>query len=155
MKVYKVSDRHGTLPVTPSANEDGTWRCRAPPNGHETHTYVNSKQTNGYIKENNAKCAKESIIGSTEDTKSTCSDQDHLYNGTGNPEFSPQDLPSHTLRVDGVSYTVTHRTGSWWKGSFCKQKQEKLILNNVSVYLRSGELTAVLGNSGKCYPRVL
>ena len=58
-----------------------------------------------------------------------------------------------TLNINDLSYAVTEYQGRWWKGACFRTKKVKQILKNVHMCLKSGEIAAVLGNSGKyaCY----
>ena len=76
------------------------------------------------------------------------------------PEFHPSlygpsdELPPakelrHELAVQDVCYTVKVWQGSWWKGCCLRQRQQKCVLNKVTAHMQSGQLTAILGNSGR------
>lgn len=54
-----------------------------------------------------------------------------------------------TLNLLNVSYDVTEYIGPWWKGACFRSKKEKRVLHDINVQFRSGELTAILGSSGK------
>lgn len=65
-----------------------------------------------------------------------------------------------SLDVLNVRYVVREWVGSWWKGACFRKTRRKVVLNDISLRLRAGEITAVLGNSGtlvkntskyKCY----
>ena len=56
-----------------------------------------------------------------------------------------------TLNLLSVSYKVTEYVGPWGKGACFRQKQKKIVLNDISCQFRSGELTAILGSSGMYY----
>jgi hypothetical protein len=54
-----------------------------------------------------------------------------------------------TLNLLNVSYEITEYIRPWWTGACFRQKQKKIVLNDISCQFRSGELTAILGSSGK------
>ena len=58
-----------------------------------------------------------------------------------------------TVNILNTSYKVTVREGRWWKGCCFRPKVEKVVLQDINVQLRSGELTAILGNSGSFFLR--
>lgn len=55
------------------------------------------------------------------------------------------------LDVKNVSYVVKEWVGPWWKGACLRKTRRKRVLNDVSIRLTSGEITAILGNSGGYY----
>lgn len=55
----------------------------------------------------------------------------------------------HTVSILGVTYIVKEYQGDWWKGCCFRRQTERAVLRNVSLYLQSGEVTAVLGSSGE------
>lgn len=59
------------------------------------------------------------------------------------------DEPSTTtLSVLNVSYIVKERVGPWWKGACLRRIKHKLVLRDVCMHLRSGQLAGILGGSG-------
>lgn len=58
-----------------------------------------------------------------------------------------------SLDVLNVRYVVREWVGSWWKGACFRKVRQKVVLDDISIRLKSGEITAILGNSGKytCY----
>ncbi|XP_012940212.1 ATP-binding cassette sub-family G member 5 [Aplysia californica] len=71
------------------------------------------------------------------------SGQESPFLATNEESFRPP-----ALNVVGLSYEVKERPGQWWNGS-CFRKPRKLqILRNLCMTFRSGELTALVGNSG-------
>ncbi|XP_055986566.1 ATP-binding cassette sub-family G member 5 [Sorex fumeus] len=54
----------------------------------------------------------------------------------------------HSLSALHVSYSVRHRVGPWWHLASCRQRRERQILKDVSLYVESGQLMCVLGGSG-------
>ena len=56
-----------------------------------------------------------------------------------------------TLNLLNVGYEITEYIRPWWTGACFRQKQKKIVLNEISCQFRSGELTAILGSSGKLY----
>ena len=61
----------------------------------------------------------------------------------------PAGQVTHTLSILGLTYIVQKTEGSWWKGCCFRPKQLRRVLRNVSIHLKSGEVSALLGNSGK------
>ena len=57
-------------------------------------------------------------------------------------------VKSHTLSILGLSYMVRSFEGSWRQGCCLRPVFQKNILRNLSMHLESGQLTALLGNSG-------
>ncbi|ELT88926.1 hypothetical protein CAPTEDRAFT_142325 [Capitella teleta] len=53
-----------------------------------------------------------------------------------------------SLSVLGLTYIVKRWEGSWWKGCCMRPRMVKSVLTNVSMHVSSGQLTALLGNSG-------
>lgn len=62
------------------------------------------------------------------------------------PEVSNAD---RCLDVLHVKCKVRERVGPWWKGACLRAVREKVILNDVSARFKNGEVTAILGTSGK------
>lgn len=54
------------------------------------------------------------------------------------------------LQVQDVTYTVAE--SPWWEGCCGRTKRIKPILQGVSLCVKRGQLTALLGNSGELYP---
>lgn len=52
------------------------------------------------------------------------------------------------LSLVGITLKVTYREGSWWKGCCLRNKISKDVLEDINLQLTSGQLTAILGNSG-------
>ena len=61
-------------------------------------------------------------------------------------EFLPQ---NSTLSVIGLTYVVKEWVGPWWKGACLRKQRRKVVLNDVTMQLKTGQITAILGNSGK------
>ncbi|KAJ3610653.1 hypothetical protein NHX12_022745 [Muraenolepis orangiensis] len=59
-----------------------------------------------------------------------------------------QTAPSCSLGVSNVSYTVSERAGPWWDVPSFRKRRTRLILNEVSLHVNSGEILGILGNSG-------
>lgn len=57
--------------------------------------------------------------------------------------------PKSALTVSNVGYVVKEWAGPWWKGSCFKKARRKLVLKDISFQVKAGEITAILGNSGK------
>ncbi|XP_053377061.1 ATP-binding cassette sub-family G member 5-like [Mercenaria mercenaria] len=53
-----------------------------------------------------------------------------------------------TLNVADVSYVVQEYVGPWWTGACLRKTRRKTVLQNISLQVKSGEITAILGNSG-------
>ena len=81
----------------------------------------------------------------TDATPSLVSDIDSEFSLKSKDHFR-----GNALTLIGVSYSVTYREGSWWKGCCLRHKVHKDVLKDVDLQLTSGQLTAVLGNSGNC-----
>ena len=62
--------------------------------------------------------------------------------------YSATEKTGHVVDVRDVTYTVREWQGSWWKGCCVRERKDKQVLRDVNVQVRSGQLTAVLGNSG-------
>ena len=58
------------------------------------------------------------------------------------------EVDESTLSVFRVNYTVQEWLGPWWHGACFRKARKKCVLNDISMVMKSGELTAVLGNSG-------
>ncbi|XP_074662481.1 ATP-binding cassette sub-family G member 5-like [Tubulanus polymorphus] len=54
----------------------------------------------------------------------------------------------HTLSVQEVTYVVKETVGAWYKGACFREERKKTVLNGVNLHLVSGQITAILGNSG-------
>ena len=67
----------------------------------------------------------------------------------GAVDVTKETVKSRCLDVDGVSYSVKLREGAWWKGACFRKQQERHILRDVTLRVRSGGITAILGNSGR------
>ena len=63
-------------------------------------------------------------------------------------DYIPAKKVCHTLDVRDVTYEVQEWQGSWWKGCCLRQRRQKDVLKDVTARMESGQLTAVLGNSG-------
>ncbi|KAJ8359683.1 hypothetical protein SKAU_G00162080 [Synaphobranchus kaupii] len=57
-------------------------------------------------------------------------------------------LPSCSLSVSQVSYTVSERVGPWWDLPSYKKRWTRKILSDVSFHVDSGQILGILGNSG-------
>lgn len=55
----------------------------------------------------------------------------------------------NTLNIDNVGYVVNVRHGPWWKGACFRKVRKKTVLSNISMQVKAGKITAILGNSGK------
>lgn len=53
-----------------------------------------------------------------------------------------------TLSVLNVSYVVKERVGPWWKGACLRRIKHKIVLRDVSMHMKTGQITAILGGSG-------
>jgi len=63
--------------------------------------------------------------------------------------WDDEDEPAQTtLSVLNVSYVVNERVGPWWKGACLRRIRHKLVLRDVCMHVRSGQMTGILGGSG-------
>lgn len=72
----------------------------------------------------------------------------HLKDTEKSQNGSSYIIKTHYLDIKNVSYTVKERIGKWWKGLCFRKTREKAILNKLTFRVQSGEVTAILGNSG-------
>ncbi|XP_004686302.1 PREDICTED: ATP-binding cassette sub-family G member 5 [Condylura cristata] len=69
-------------------------------------------------------------------------------------QHSPEEVPAaaskppHSLGILHVSYSVSHRMGPWWDFASCRQRWNRQILKDVSLYIESGQVMCILGSSG-------
>ena len=56
-----------------------------------------------------------------------------------------------TLSISNVCYVVKEWVGPWWTGACFRKTRRKIVLRNISLQVKSGEMTAILGNSGRTY----
>jgi len=54
-----------------------------------------------------------------------------------------------TLSVLNVAYVVKEKVGPWWKGACLRRIRHKLVLRDACMHMKSGQITAILGGSGK------
>lgn len=54
-----------------------------------------------------------------------------------------------SLDVLNLTGVVKEYLGPWWKGACCRKSRERVVLNDISLSLKAGQITAILGNSGK------
>ena len=52
------------------------------------------------------------------------------------------------LSIIRLNYTVKQWVGPWWKGACLRKQLEKRVLNDITMQIKSGQITAILGNSG-------
>ncbi|XP_059262197.1 ATP-binding cassette sub-family G member 5 isoform X2 [Mustela nigripes] len=70
------------------------------------------------------------------------------------PQNSPEEVPivaskpRHSLGILHVSYHVSHQAGPWWDFTSCRQRWDRQILKDVSLYVESGQILCILGSSG-------
>ena len=64
------------------------------------------------------------------------------------PQIEPQ---NSTMSIMGLNYTVKEWVGPWWKGACLRKQRKKKVLTDVTMQLKSGQITAILGNSGKFF----
>ncbi|XP_007968977.2 ATP-binding cassette sub-family G member 5 [Chlorocebus sabaeus] len=57
-------------------------------------------------------------------------------------------LKPHSLGILHASYSVSHRVRPWWDITSCRQQWTRQILNDVSLYVESGQIMCILGSSG-------
>ncbi|WAR18266.1 ABCG5-like protein [Mya arenaria] len=63
--------------------------------------------------------------------------------------WDEEDEPANTtLSILNVSYVVKERVGPWWKGACLRRIRHKLVLRDVCMHMRSGQINAILGGSG-------
>jgi ABC-type glutathione transport system ATPase component len=53
-----------------------------------------------------------------------------------------------SLSVQNVNYVVKEWVGPWWKGACFRKIRSKTVLRDISLHVKSAEITAILGNSG-------
>ena len=53
------------------------------------------------------------------------------------------------LALQNIRYDVRYRSGPWWKGACFRQEHVKHVLHDVNLALPVGQLTGVMGSSGK------
>ncbi|XP_006778709.1 PREDICTED: ATP-binding cassette sub-family G member 5 [Myotis davidii] len=56
--------------------------------------------------------------------------------------------PRHSLGVFHASYSVSYRVGPWWDIASRRQRWNRQILKDVSLYVESGQIMCILGSSG-------
>ncbi|XP_067682039.1 ATP-binding cassette sub-family G member 5-like [Haliotis asinina] len=68
------------------------------------------------------------------------------------PTVSPLPTSSDTvppvLNIKDVTYTVREWEGPWWKGACFRKRRKKTVLNNITMSLKGGRITALIGSSG-------
>uniref|UniRef100_A0A452U9E2 ATP binding cassette subfamily G member 5 n=1 Tax=Ursus maritimus TaxID=29073 RepID=A0A452U9E2_URSMA len=70
------------------------------------------------------------------------------------PQSSAEEVPAaaskprHSLGILHVSYRVSHQVGPWWDFTSCRQRWDRQILKDVSLYVESGQIMCILGSSG-------
>ncbi|XP_025724541.1 ATP-binding cassette sub-family G member 5 isoform X2 [Callorhinus ursinus] len=70
------------------------------------------------------------------------------------PRSSPEEVPAaaskprHSLGILHVSYSISHQVGPWWDFTSCRQRWDRQILKDVSLYIESGQIMCILGSSG-------
>ena len=74
-------------------------------------------------------------------------DENNLVRGTDSSV--KHDTGDKSLDILNVKYVVQQWMGSWWKGACFRKVRQKVVLDDISIRLKSGEITAILGNSGK------
>ncbi|XP_006839470.1 PREDICTED: ATP-binding cassette sub-family G member 5 [Chrysochloris asiatica] len=56
--------------------------------------------------------------------------------------------PRHSLSILHASYSVSDHVGPWWDLTSCRQRWNRQILKDVSLYIESGQIMCILGSSG-------
>ncbi|XP_004627790.1 ATP-binding cassette sub-family G member 5 [Octodon degus] len=56
--------------------------------------------------------------------------------------------PRHSLSVLHVSYSVSSYVGPWWDVASRRQRWDRQILKDISLYVESGQIMCILGSSG-------
>ncbi|XP_005390995.1 PREDICTED: ATP-binding cassette sub-family G member 5 [Chinchilla lanigera] len=56
--------------------------------------------------------------------------------------------PQHSLSVLHVSYSVSCHVGPWWDAASRRQRWDRQILKDISLYVESGQIMCILGSSG-------
>lgn len=56
-----------------------------------------------------------------------------------------------TLNISHISYVVREWVGPWWTGVCFRKTRKKNVLKDISLQVKAGEITAILGNSGKAF----
>lgn len=78
-------------------------------------------------------------------------DLNYVLNSCSNfsPDLEEEERASKpTLNLLEVNYEVKERVGPWWKGACFRKQRKKTVLRDVTMQLKSGLLTAILGSSG-------
>ena len=76
----------------------------------------------------------------------------HLLQRDATPPVDDVDVDAAhvaTLTIRHLKYVITERRGPWWRGACFRKARHKTVLNNVTMSIRSGQLTAVAGSSGE------
>ena len=74
------------------------------------------------------------------------------------PENSTNQRPAIEVKVKNVSYEVNPKSLSWWQKlstmqlpwEWVENSAPQQVLNNVSFSVKSGQMLAIMGNSGMC-----
>lgn len=70
-----------------------------------------------------------------------------IQTNTVSPENTGSNI-QRALSVSDVTYVVKEYVGPWWRGACFRKTKRKTVLKNISLHVKAGEITAILGNSG-------
>lgn len=73
-----------------------------------------------------------------------------LFDSSKNRVSPIKDLQNRegNLNIQNLNYKVTEFVGPWWTGACLRRRKSKHVLRDISLQVKSGEITAILGNSG-------
>ena len=146
-----ANHRHGHTRLPPSPP--------SPRNIYQDCAYAQLKDCTSPSTSNSVHCSPESddvmaplvwVPRDTQDPDSECIDNhcNQVRNDTKRGHVANGNLMKSTLSIRHVTYTVKETIGKWWK-CHCGKTRHKVVLKDISMHLKSGEVTAILGNSGK------
>ena len=86
------------------------------------------------------------------------STQNGFSGGSGGMPFKRKDdhlvpvsdisVVQSALNISSVFYVVRERVGPWWSGACFRKTRSKIVLRDITLQAKAGEVTAILGNSG-------
>lgn len=74
--------------------------------------------------------------------------QKHISMTSVSPIIIKKEPQQSSLSLLNINYEVKERIGPWWKGAIFRKVIHKQVLKEISIHLKSGQITAILGNSG-------